>query len=193
MHTCLYFAYGSNLLSTRLTARCSSARVVGVAITDGWTVGFSKPGGDGSGKAGLVQHQGAAHPGVVYELRAEEMPVLDRIEGVGHGYTREHDFKVTMLRGGRTVSTATYMPQRHNPALIPFDWYLALCIAGATEHRFDRQVLAAFQATPFKPDVDDYRPARLAGIEALRAAGHDNWQAIHRDRDPSIRDAQQAL
>jgi gamma-glutamylcyclotransferase len=178
MHTCLYFAYGSNLLSTRLTARCSSARVVGVAMTDGWTVSFTKPGGDGSGKAGLVQRQGAAHPGVVYELAADEMPVLDRIEGLGHGYTRNDDFQVTMLDHGEPVSTATYMPQRHDHTLIPFDWYLALCIAGATENRFDTQVLAAFQATPFKPDIEDHRPARLAGIQALQDAGHHSWQAI---------------
>ena len=178
MHTGLYVAYGSNLLSTRLTARCPSARVVGVAMTDGWTVSFTKPGGDGSGKAGLVQRQDAVHPGVVYELSAVEMPVLDRIEGVGHGYTRHDDFQVTMLDDGEPVSTATYVPQRHDPALIPFDWYLAVCIAGATENRFDPQVLAAFQATPFKPDVEDHRPAKLAGIEALQAAGHHNWKAI---------------
>ena len=178
MHSCLYFAYGSNLLSTRLTARCPSARVVGVAMTEDWTVSFSKPGGDGSGKAGLVQHQGAVHPGVVYELAAEEMPVLDRIEGLGHGYSRDDDFAVTMVGDGDRVTTATYIPQRHDPALIPFDWYLALCIAGATENSFDRQVLTAFQATPFKPDVEDHRPARLAGIEALKAAGHDDWQGV---------------
>ncbi|MEO9875670.1 MAG: gamma-glutamylcyclotransferase family protein [Anderseniella sp.] len=178
MHTCLYFAYGSNLLSTRLTARCPSARVVGVAMTDGWTVSFTKPGGDGSGKAGLVQRDDAIHPGVVYELTADEMPMLDRIEGVGHGYTREDDFKVTMLDDGNRVSTATYMPQRHDPALIPFDWYLALCIAGATENRFAPQILAAFQATPFKPDTEDHRPARLAGIEALQAAGHVSWNTL---------------
>lgn len=178
MHTCLYFAYGSNLLSTRLTARCPSARVVGVAMTDGWTVSFTKPGGDGSGKAGLVRNNGTAHPGVVYELAADEMPMLDRIEGVGHGYTREQEFKVTMVDDGNRVSTATYMPQHHDRALIPFDWYLALCIAGATENSFDQQVLAAFKATPFQPDVEDHRPARLAGIDALKAAGHDNWQGM---------------
>lgn len=178
MHTCLYFAYGSNLLSTRLNARCASARVVGVAMTDGWTVSFTKPGGDGSGKAGLVQRDGAAHPGVVYELSAYEMPVLDRIEGVGHGYTREDDFKVTMLGDGKPVSTATYMPQRHDHDLVPFDWYLALCIAGATENRFDPHVLAAFRATPFKPDTEDHRPARQAGVEALQAAGHHNWREM---------------
>ena len=46
-------------------------------------------------------------------------------------------FAVTMLGSGEPVSTATYKPTRHDPALIPYDWYLALCIAGAREHRFD--------------------------------------------------------
>lgn len=188
MQTCLYFAYGSNLLSTRLIARCPSARVVGVAMTDGWTVSFTKPGGDGSGKAGLVRRDGTSHPGVVYELSAEEMPVLDKIEGVGHGYTREDGFTVTMASDGGPVATATYMPQRHDPALIPFDWYLALCIAGAVENRFDPHVMSAFKATPSKPDHEDHRPARLAGIEALEAAGHGNWQQIfHNQRRVSDR------
>lgn len=178
MHTCLYFAYGSNLLSTRLAARCPSARVVGVAMTDGWTVSFSKPGGDGSGKAGLVERRGAVHPGVVYELAADEMPVLDRIEGLGHGYTRDDGFAVTMITNGDRVATATYIPQRHDPALTPFDWYLALCIAGATENGFDPQVLASFQKTRRQPDTEHHRPARQAGIQALKLAGHHNWQAI---------------
>lgn len=178
MQTRLYFAYGSNLLSARLTARCPSARVVGTAMTGHWTVSFTKPGSDGSGKAGLVQRDGSTHPGVVYELAADEMPVLDRIEGLGNGYTRDDDFVVTMTGDGARVSTATYIPQRHDPALLPFDWYLALCIAGAIENRFDPEVMAAFQATPFKTDLEDLRPARLTGIEALRAAGHASWQTI---------------
>jgi gamma-glutamylcyclotransferase len=74
MQTFFYFAYGSNLLSHRLLARCPSARVISIATTDDWTVQFTKPGGDGSGKAGLVEQSGALHPGVVYEIASDEMP-----------------------------------------------------------------------------------------------------------------------
>jgi len=193
MHTSLYFAYGSNLLSTRLVARCPSARVVGTAMTEGWMVSFTKPGADDSGKAGLVQRETACHPGVVYELATEEMPTLDRFEGLGHGYSRDDDFAVTMLGNGETVSTATYMPTRHDPALIPYDWYLALCIAGAREHRFDAAMVDAFHATSFKPDIVDDRPARLAGIEALQAAGHHSWQEILQGQDPLIEEPQRPL
>ena len=184
MHTSLYFAYGSNLLSTRLVARCPSARVVGTAMTEGWLVSFTKPGADDSGKAGLVHREGACHPGVVYELATEEMPILDRFEGLGHGYSRDDKFAVKMLGSGEPVSTATYKPTRHDPALIPFDWYLALCIAGAREHSFDAAMVSAFRTTPFKPDTVDDRPGRLAGIEALQAAGHDAWREMFQDQDP---------
>ena len=57
-------------------------------------------------------------------------------------------FAVTMLGSGEPVSTATYMPTRHDPALIPFDWYLALCIAGAREHSFDAAMVSAFRTRP---------------------------------------------
>ena len=48
-----YFAYGSNMLTARLKARCSGAELVGRAFADGWGIEFSKPGEDGSGKATL--------------------------------------------------------------------------------------------------------------------------------------------
>ena len=51
---------------------------------------------------------GAAHPGVVYEIAAHEMPVLDRFEGVGHGYTRTNAFPVTLPV--LVISTVTVKP-----------------------------------------------------------------------------------
>jgi hypothetical protein len=96
MQTSLYFAYGSNLLSHRLLARCPSARVLSLASTRQWTVSFTKPGGDGSGKAGLVERADATHPGVVYEIAPAKCRILDRHEGVGHGYARTDAFSVTL-------------------------------------------------------------------------------------------------
>jgi gamma-glutamylcyclotransferase len=177
MQTFHYFAYGSNLLTTRLAARCASARVVSTALTDGWSVSFTKPGADSSGKAGLVERAGAAHPGVVYEIAALEMPVLDRFEGVGHGYTRTDAFPVT-LPGGERLDVSTYMPIRHNAALKPFDWYLALCIAGAREHGLDEALLRQFASHPNLPDTNHARESRRLALEALAAAGHHDWQKL---------------
>ena len=177
MRTFHYFAYGSNLLTTRLVARCSSARVVAAAVTDGWSVNFTKPGADGSGKAGLVEQQGAAHPGVVYEIAAHEMPVLDRFEGLGHGYTRTDDFAVRLMTG-ESLQVSTYLPIRHDTTLKPFDWYLALCVAGAHEHSFDEALRQRLSTHPRLADPDHNREGRRLALEALAAAGHDDWQSL---------------
>jgi gamma-glutamylcyclotransferase len=182
MPTFHYFAYGSNLLTTRLVARCASARVVAAAVTDGWSVSFTKPGADGSGKAGLIEQAGASHPGVVYEIAAHDMPILDRFEGAGHGYSRTDDFAV-MLSGGERLKASTYMPTRHDATLKPFDWYLALCIAGAHEHGLDSAVLERFRSHAHVADTDHSREGRRLALEALSAAGHQDWPGLLLARD----------
>ena len=179
MHTFHYFAYGSNLLSSRLLARCASARVVGVARAPGWAVSFTKPGADGSGKAGLLQADASSHPGVVYEIARSELPALDRFEGVGHGYSRLDDFPAR-LQDGSALAVTTYMPMLHDETLTPFDWYLALCIAGAREHGLGDEVIEQFLAQPCQPDPDLAREGRQLALQALAAAGHDDWQRLFR-------------
>jgi gamma-glutamylcyclotransferase len=180
MQTVHYFAYGSNLLSARLLARCASARVVCVAHAPGWAVSFSKPGADGSGKAGLAQSDNACHPGVVYEIARQELPLLDWFEGVGKGYTRLDDF-AGQLPDGSPLSLTTYMPIRHDATLKPYDWYLALCIAGAREQGLGDTVIGQFRAQAWLPDPDPLREGRRLALEALAAAGHDDWEALLRD------------
>jgi gamma-glutamylcyclotransferase len=177
MQSLHYFAYGSNLLTTRLAARCASARVVATAVTEGWTVNFTKPGADGSGKAGLVEQAATRHPGVVYEIASHEMPVLDRFEGVGHGYSRTDAFPVT-LAGGERLNVSTYVPLRHDATLKPFDWYLALCVAGAHEHGFDEASRQRFSSHPRLADADHAREGRRLALEALAAAGHHEWHKL---------------
>ena len=177
MQTFLYFAYGSNLLTTRLVARCASARVISPAFADGWSVNFTKPGADGSVKAGLAEQAGVTHPGVVYQIAADEMPLLDRIEGVGHGYTRTDEFPVTTA-SGESIFVSTYLPVRHDPTLLPFDWYLALCVAGARQHSFPDEILHRFRSHPHLTDHDLAREGRKLALEALETAGHANWQTL---------------
>ena len=178
MSTCLYFAYGSNLLTTRLLARCPSAIVKGVAIASDWEVRFTKPGADGSGKAGLFPEAGAEQSGVIYEMALDEMPILDKYEGLGIGYTRDDSFQVQIVSSGATVLSTTYLPIRYNNALLPFDWYLALCVAGALEHGLDDHIIETFRSSPHQHDEDEDRKARLEGIAALKAAGHHDWREL---------------
>ena len=58
-----------------------------------------------------------------------------------------------------------------DPALKPFDWYLALVIAGVVHHGLDAQHLAALRAWNHVTDVDAHRPTRCRTIEAMLAHG----------------------
>ena len=70
------------MLAARLRARCPSARVIGRAEATGFHLTFDKIGQDGSGKATLVPGDGVV-PGVLFDLAAEDVHLLDRIEGLG--------------------------------------------------------------------------------------------------------------
>ena len=84
--TFYYFAYGSNMLTTRLKPRCPGAKRVGRADADGAVIEFSKPSIDGSGKATLRQAAGSRTAGVLFEIPIAELAQLDSHEGVGSGY-----------------------------------------------------------------------------------------------------------
>lgn len=65
MDTFLYFAYGSNMLTSRLLARCRSAKTVGLATCLGHRLTFEKRSIDGSGKATMLGDLAHAVPGVL--------------------------------------------------------------------------------------------------------------------------------
>jgi cation transport regulator ChaC len=74
MVTFTYFAYGSNMLTERLCARCQSAKVLGRATARGYSLEFCKQSVDGSGKATLVQSakEGAIVHGVLFDIAMTE-------------------------------------------------------------------------------------------------------------------------
>ncbi|WP_112322575.1 gamma-glutamylcyclotransferase family protein [Oceanibium sediminis] len=174
----LYFAYGSNLLTHRLLARCPSARVHGTARLAGHRVTFEKYSFiDGSGKATLRSAPGAEAHGVLYALPDAELAMLDAIEGVGKGYDRVQGISVQTAAG--SVTATTYIASDLRAALAPFDWYLALIFAGAEEHGLSH-VTASLRATPTQADPVADRPVRLAALAALTAGGHRAEDALRR-------------
>lgn len=169
----LYFAYGSNLLTARLRARCASARVVGTARLEGFHVAMAKQSWlDPSGKATILE--GGAAEGVVFELSEAELATLDAIEGVGKGYDR---CAVAVDLRAERVGAVTYIATDPQPGLVPFDWYLALVLAGAAEHGLGG-VRAAMAHQVHSPDPDPARPGHVMAIEALSAAGHTDWRRL---------------
>lgn len=174
MSTCLYFAYGSNMLKERLLAadRCVSAVTLGAATAPGYRVDMTKRSRrDGSGKATLVADPAQVAHGVLYEVPLTELALLDESEGVGFGYDR-HDALAVSWRA-KTVSARTYIapPPYVDEALRPYDWYAALCVAGARQHGLPDDHVAQLARFATIPDGEPERPSRRRALALLRGAG----------------------
>ena len=160
-----YFAYGSNMLTRRLTApgRAPSAVACGIARAPGFVVRFHKVGADGSGKCTLVATVAEAEAacGVLYQVADADGANLDRVEGVHTGgYVRRA--VELRLAGGRTASAMTYVASAGHvdASCIPFDWYRDLVVAGAIEHGLPPRYVEKLARVPAAADPDTARAAR---------------------------------
>lgn len=141
----LYFAYGSNMLTSRLRERCKSAQPVGVATLPGYSLKWHKRSQDGSGKCDIVasDESAALVHGVLFEIDSSQKSNLDRAEGLGHGYTQA-DF--TVLRNLKAVKAIAYVATDIDASLKPFDWYHDYVVDGAIEHGLPDAYIAALKA-----------------------------------------------
>lgn len=172
MTTFRYFGYGSNMLTQRLTAanRCPNARLVGVATVEAFHLDFSKRSKrDGSGKATLRPRNAGRVYGVLFDIPLTELDALNREEGLNSGYYLVDDFKVSYA--GETVTARAYLAEKNEEDLRPFDWYLALTVAGAHQHQIPADYVANLRATPYTVDNDLSRASRKEALNALHLAG----------------------
>ena len=176
MNRFLYFAYGSNLLTGRLADRCPSARYHATACIDDLAIEFSKESReDGSGKATLVPSHGHRLYGVVYEVALSELETLNRVES---GYDLKHDFKVFRPDTDTPLTVKTYIAPGWNrkPGLKPFDWYLALIVAGAIEHGFPQAEIRAYQNMEFRTDNKGENKSET--LRLLNEAGFESIEQV---------------
>jgi gamma-glutamylcyclotransferase len=173
MDTFKYFAYGSNMLTERLRApsRCPSAQAIGVGVISGCTLEFSKRSRDGSGKATIIRSgKSEEHVfGVVFEVAISQRAALDKAEGVGSGYEVMDDLLVRLQKAGEILRAATYIATDVDRTLLPYDWYLALVIAGATQQKLPDDSIAMLKEVVGVPDPD--RKRRSGAIAVLKKAG----------------------
>lgn len=164
-----YFAYGSNMLTLRLQERCPSATVRQVAWAEDRSVNFFKSSTDGSGKATISLTAGHRAFGVIFDLDKADLPALDRFEGAGKGYDRIDDFSVRMEGSDQPIRAVSYLasPSSIDRSLQPYDWYLALVVAGAREHALPPEYIVHLEATAAKADADVNRRSRLQALALL--------------------------
>ena len=161
-----YFAYGSNLLTRRLTdpSRAPSAVARRTATVSGFVMRFHKIGTDGSGKCTLIATGDDADVvyGVLYEFADSDVAGLDREEGVHLGGYARYSIRLRFPDGDTTEAMTYLASDRHiDAACVPFDWYRDLVVAGATEHGLPRPYIRELAGTPAMPDPDGAR-AELA-------------------------------
>ena len=153
----LYFAYGSNMVSSRLQSRVPSARALTTARLPDFQLAFRKLASDGSTKCDLEPTPGAITWGVVYRLDADERDGLDAAEGAGY---RRETVQVTSGDGYEQFEAYTY---RANADWVgdgrPWVWYRDLVAAGAGEHELPAPYVAGIEAIDADPDPDADRAA----------------------------------
>lgn len=176
----VYFAYGSNMLPARLQARCGTARVIGTAMAHRFELEFSKPGKDGSGKATLIDSgvQSSATPGVLFEIDRADLNFLDKAEGAGSGYDRIDDFRITCASTGDIVTATTYLASKTNPDLEPFDWYLALVLAGSHHNALHEDHQTRLRGVGHVNDTHRSREGRIEALRALSKHGYNDHYGL---------------
>ena len=175
-----YFAYGSNMLTLRLKKRCLNPIKVRYAYAADKVIEFSKLSKDCSGKATLRLKTGHRTPGVLFEIPKSDLKKLDRHEGAGKGYIRWDNFPVRLTESEEIVYTVTYLAACPNSDLKPYDWYLALIIAGVCEHKLDDYYLQDLKRVSYLTDAKLGRKERGEAKKVLAEAGFPDYRSLLR-------------
>jgi cation transport regulator ChaC len=156
-----YFAYGSNMLSSRLRApsRAPTAIPLGLGLLPDYDLRFQKRSDDGSSKCTIVPCAGRQVFGVVFDVASAEKAQLDQAEGLGDGYAEEY---LMVSREGGPLRVLTYVAQSDHikPDLAPYTWYRDIVVAGARDHRLPETYVQFLLATDATEDPDRERDRR---------------------------------
>ena len=92
----------------------------------------------------------------VFEISREDKITLDRIEGVGEGYS-----EIFLRIPGFSQCVSYAAAESHiEDSLKPYDWYKELVLLGARFHRFPDDYLDQIESVPAIDDPDPIRRLR---------------------------------
>ena len=128
----VYFAYGSNMCSRRLSARVGPVRALGAARLDDHEHRFSKLGRDGTGKGNVERRLGRVVHGVAYEVTEVQLVRLADFEG---GYRR---VELDIVIAEQARAAATFVALHSVDAPPPSPEYVAHYRRGILEHGLPR-------------------------------------------------------
>ena len=159
-----YFAFGSNLSSTRLLQRIPRALIHCVATLDRHRLCWRK---NDRGQSGKCDIEFTDHPddivyGVIYRMTHDDKLELDVYETAGFGYDHKQ-VEVTAI-SGESIEAFTYYALDIDHLQQPFHWYKEHVLRGAEEHDFPRHYVEHIRATPSIEDQDSDRHVRELSI-----------------------------
>lgn len=133
-----YIAYGSNLNIKQMNYRCPTARPLGTATLNGWTLLFK---GSKTGSYLTIEPKaGASVPVAVWEVSERDEQCLDRYEGYPHFYYKkeiEVTFTGLVTKHKRTRTAFVYIMHEDRPLGQPSKYYLDVCAEGYLNFNFD--------------------------------------------------------
>lgn len=142
MTTVLVFAYGSNLDEAQMRTRCPTARREARATLRGHTLTFGGFSHRWNGAVASVRRvRGAEVAGLLYELDADALRLLDRFEG--HPFAYERVIRYVVDEHGRRRRAQVYQqPEDGFEPWSPGPAYLAVIARAYRRLGFDRRPLA---------------------------------------------------
>jgi gamma-glutamylcyclotransferase len=162
-----YFAYGSNMLAERLLARIKAEHPTRYTL-ELYQIRFHKRSSDCSGKCNVIctgQPSDVVH-GVIFDVSQDQIPKLDKHEGVGCGYIKK---TCRFLIEGVENDVLMYVADTDyiDDALLPYRWYLDLVLAGAEQNGLPRDYISGLHSMPFTRDPKPDRKTRREALDAL--------------------------
>ena len=133
-----YITYGSNLNVKQMSHRCPTARPLGTATLDGWTLLFK---GSKTGSYLTIEpKEGSSVPVAVWEVSERDERYLDHYEGYPNFYYKK-DIEVTftglVTKRKRTRTAFVYIMHEDRPLGQPSKYYLEVCAEGYMNFGFD--------------------------------------------------------
>lgn len=154
----IYFAYGSNMSTQRMTSRVPSAELKGTATLFQHKLAFHKISKkDGSGKCDAYETEDPEDKilGVLYQINPKEKSLLDRHEGYRYGYDIKNVSLINPL--GENIDAFTYYATNIDTSLKPYSWYLQHILSGMKEHRFPSYYIEFLKSVESVKDMDQER------------------------------------
>lgn len=140
----------------RLQKRVPSAEPIGVASLEGYTLCFHKKSHDGSSKCNLVEFASKTTYGVLFQMKKNELPYLDRAEGLGFGYIRK-ELVVSCKESPIQAFLYLAQPEYIESKLLPYDWYVDFVLSGARQNQLPQSYISILEDTLFVADPDKER------------------------------------